>query len=533
MKQATDRITALYCRLSQEDELQGDSNSIQNQKSILERYATERGFRNLAYYVDDGYSGTNFNRPDFQRLLTDVEGGKVGVVVTKDLSRLGRNYLEAGRYIEMIFPQYDVRYIAVNDQVDTANGDNDMMPFRNLFNEWYARDTSKKIRSVVKAKFAKGERMSGSCPYGYELKEKLLVVNPETAPTIQLIYSLCMEGCGPTQIARILSEREILTPSAYHFCKTGKMRSKTCAEYPYSWDTETVNRILQHREYIGDTVLGKTKRKSYKDKRKVEVPLEEHHIFEGTHEPIIDRDTWENVQRIRNGKRRNCKNGQKDKFAGIVICADCGKPMYNIRAKTLTHIQEAFVCGNYRRKVQTCTAHFIRTVVLEELVMQDLSRVLRFAAMYEAEFKAHVIQRGLEEQKALAREQRKELEKAKARIAELDVLIQKLFESNALGKLTDERFAALSETYEREQRSLKERSSTLSAQIDAVSAKAGNAERFIAVAKKYLNLSELTPAILRELVEKIAVHEPVEEGRTRRQTIEIYYNFIGAVKAPR
>ena len=265
MRQQENKITALYCRLSQEDALQGDSNSIQNQKAILEKYALDHGFGNLVFYVDDGYSGVTFNRPDFQRMLSDVEAGKVSVVITKDLSRLGRNYLEAGRYIEMIFPEYGVRYIAINDQVDTNNAEsNDLMPFRNVFNEWYARDTSKKIRAVVQSKYARGERFCANAPYGYKYdkEQKKLIVNPGTAPIVKQIYAWCMNGYGPTKIARMLTEQEILKPTAYDYRTTGVLKHKSAIETPTLWDTQTVITILGYREYIGDTVLGKTRSKS-------------------------------------------------------------------------------------------------------------------------------------------------------------------------------------------------------------------------------------------------------------------------------
>ncbi len=532
--QTDGKVTALYCRLSQEDAQQGDSNSIQNQKVILERYAIDHNFTNIQFYVDDGYSGTTFNRPDFQRMLSDMEAGRIGVLITKDLSRLGRNYLEAGRYIEMVFPEYNVRYVAINDQVDSANKDsNDLMPFRNVFNEWFARDTSKKIRAVVQSKYAKGERTTGNPPYGYLMVEKKLVVNPDTAPIVKQIYDWCMAGFGPTQIARMLTEQGILIPVAYHYQRIGVLLHRSALDAPTVWITETVKRILGNREYIGDTVLGRTGRKSFKDKRKIDLPKEQHHIFENTHEAIIDRETWETVQRIRGGKRRNCKNGEKDKFAGLVICADCGKPLYNVRAKTLTHTQEAFVCGNYRRKVASCTAHFIRTVVLEEMVLASLRQVLSIANGHADTFRHYVLQRAKQEQKKALREQRRELDKAERRIAELDVLFQKLFEGNATGRITDERFSMLSAAYETEQQELKQRLAALSAEVRVAEEKTMNTERFLLIAAKYTNLQELTPTILRELVSKIVVFEPEKlNGKKRRQKIQIHFNFIGTLGAP-
>ena len=528
--------TALYCRLSQEDALQGDSNSIQNQKAILEKYALDHGFRDLIFYVDDGYSGVTFNRPDFQRMLSDIEAGKIATVITKDLSRLGRNYLEAGRYIEMIFPEYGVRYIAVNDQVDTANSEsNDLMPFRNVFNEWYARDTSKKIRAVVQSKYSKGERFNGNASYGYILDKESnkLVIDADTAPVVKQIYAWCMEGYGPTQIARMLTERKILIPVAAYYKRTGVIKHKSAVETPTGWVTESVKTILSNREYVGDTVLGRWKKKSYKDKRKVGIPKEEWYIYENTHEPIIDRETWEIVQKLREEtKRRNCSTGEKDKFAGLVICADCGKKMYNIRAKNLTHTQESFVCGNYRRKTKSCTSHFIRTVVLEELVLTSVKEVLAAANGNKEFFREYAIQCGEQEQQNALKEQKREMEKAKKRISELDTIIQKLFESNASGRISDERFDTLSRSYEQEQSELKEKFRLLMKEINLAEEKKLNTDQFLKIAEKYENLTELTPTILRELIEKILVYEPICEGKKRIQKIQIYYNFIGRIQLP-
>jgi len=536
IRQTEQKNTALYCRLSQEDALQGDSNSIQNQKEIMEKYALDHGFRNLVFYVDDGYSGVTFNRPDFQRMLSDIEAGKISTVITKDLSRLGRNYLEAGRYIEMIFPECGVRYIAVNDQVDTSSSEsNDLMPFRNVFNEWYARDTSKKIRAVVQSKYSKGERFNGSAPYGYILDKetKKLVIDPDTAPIVQKIYDWCMEGYGPTQIARMLTERKILIPVAAHYKRTGKMKHRSAIDAPTLWDTETVTRILYNREYTGDTVLGRWKNKSYKDKKRIAVPKEEWHIFENTHEPIIDREKWEIVQNLREEtKRRNCSTGEKDKFAGLVVCADCGKKMYNCRAKSLTSMQESYVCGSYRRKTKDCTAHFIRTVVLEELVLSSVKEVLKAANGDRDWFREYALECGLQEQQIALKEQKREMEKATKRISELDTIIQKLFESNAAGRISDERFDTLSKGYEQEQSELKEKLIMLTKEVTLAEEKKSNTERFLKIAEKYENLTELTPTILRELIEKILVYEPTYVGKKRIQKIQIYYNFIGRIQLP-
>ena len=468
-------------------------------------------------------------------MLSDVEAGRIGIIITKDLSRLGRNYLEAGRYIEMVFPEFGVRYIAISDQVDTDNKDaNELMPFRNVFNEWYARDTSKKIRAVVQSKYAKGERFNCVPPYGYLMEKKQLVPYPETAAIVKRIYAWCMEGFGPTQIARMLTEQNVLIPVAEYYRRTGVMKHKSAIDTPTMWTTETVKRILENQEYTGDTVLGRTGRRSFKDKRKIDLPESQWKIFENTHDAIIDRETWETVQKLRAAtKRRNCSTGEKDKFAGLVVCADCGKKMYNIRAKTLSLIQESFVCGNYRRKTKSCTAHFIRTVVLDELVLSSVRQVLACANKQEEYFRSYVLMRGEQEQKAALREQRRELEKSERRIAELDILFQKLFEGNATGRISDERFEMLSAGYESEQQALKAKRATLSDEVRIADEKTNGTGRFLRIAHKYTDLKELTPTILRELIEKIEVFEPIHvNGKKRIQKIRIFYNFIGSIDIP-
>ena len=409
---------------------------------------------------------------------------------------------------------------------------NDLMSFRNVFNEWYARDTSKKIRAVVQSKYARGERFCANAPYGYKYnkEQKKLIVNPDTAPMVKQIYAWCMNGYGPTQIARMLTEQEILKPTAYDYRTTGVLKHRSAIETPTLWDTQTVITILGYREYIGDTVLGKTRSKSYKEKKTIDLPPEEWKIIEGTHEPILDRNTWERVQRLRAGKRRNCSTGEKDKFAGLVVYADCGKPMYNIRAKTLTHIQESFVCGNYRRKPQSCTAHFIRTVVLEELVLASVREVLACANEQREFFREYVLKKGEQEQKEVIRQQQRELDKAQRRMSELNILFQKLFEGNAMGHISDERFRTLSQGYEEEQKTLKEKISVLSSEVQIANEKAANTERFLKVAEKYADLQELTPTILRELIDKVLIYEPIHlNGKKRQQKIQVCYNFIGSI----
>lgn len=526
------QITALYCRLSQEDSLQGDSNSIQNQKEILGKYAADHGFPNTVFYVDDGYSGTNFNRPGFNEMMEAVEAGRVKTVIIKDMSRLGRDYLKVGFYTEVVFPQKGIRFIAISNGIDSDNQqESDFTPFLNIMNEWYARDTSRKIRAVVQAKYRKGERTTGNAPYGYLLKEKQLVVNPDTAPVVRQMFDWCTEGYGPTQIARMLSEQRVLTPRAYEYRTTGKLVSQSAVKAPYGWDTATVKGILSYKEYLGHTVLGKTRCKSYKDKRDVEIPEEEQFVYENTHEPLVSRETWDLVQRIRAGKRRNCKTGEKDKFAGLLVCGDCGKVMYNHRSKSLKKVQESYVCGHYRHKTDACTAHFIRTVVLEEIVMDMLRQVISFVSEQESDFREYVLQRGEQERRTLMLVKRKELERSQRRIAELDTIFRKLYEDNVSGKISDDRFAVLSRGYEEEQRDLKTKAAGLSAEMEQDVADAQNLDRFMAVAKRYTDLRELTTQNLRELISQIQVFESDSFEGTAMQRIRIVYNFIGDISA--
>lgn len=429
----SDQITALYCRLSRDDELQGDSNSIANQKKILLKYAQDNEFANPRFYVDDGVSGTTFDRPDFKRMVGDMEKGMLATVITKDLSRLGRDYLKTGEYAEVIFPRYDVRYIAVNDNVDTDRSDNEFMPFKNLFNEWYARDTSKKIRAVFNAKAQRGGRLSTRAPYGY-IKDpqnpKRLIPDEETAPIVRRILDLCASGKGPSQIARILSEDKVMIPDACAYRRTGVRGNETTISHPYSWKASTIAKMLERVEYIGHTVNCRTRRRSYKDKRKIDVPKDQQLVFENTHEPLIDLDTWEIVQEVRQGKRRPTRMGEMDKFSGLVFCADYGSRHYHIRGTTMTAEQTNYVCGTYRKKGrEACSAHFIRTTVLNKLVLEDIRRVTAIASEHEQEFIQTVMQKTASQNQREIAAKKKELEKARRRILELDGLFKRMYEA--------------------------------------------------------------------------------------------------------
>ena len=364
-----DKITALYCRLSKDDLNVGDSDSIVHQRAILEKYAKDNCFPNIRVFVDDGYSGVSFDRPGFQEMYKLIEAGKVGIVITKDLSRLGRNYIEVGNYTEFVFPRYGVRYIAINDN-------NELAPFKNLFNEWYARDTSKKIRAVFKAKAERGQRLGTTIPYGYRRdpdsgKECHLLINEETAPVVRMIFSMCASGIGPSNIAKTLHEKKILKPTFYRFQKEGRYGTHTDTDNPYKWNERTIADILDNEIYIGNTINCQTRIASFKDKRTIKVPKEEQLRFENTHEAIIDKETWDIVHKVREGRIRKTRMGEINKYSGLIYCADCGRKHYLYRGRTVKRESYSFICGNYHKHVgiEKCTPHSIREVVLDEIVL--------------------------------------------------------------------------------------------------------------------------------------------------------------------
>ncbi len=530
-----DKIDALYCRLSRDDELQGDSNSIKNQKAILSKYAQEHGFTNPRFYVDDGYSGTNFNRPDFQRLMDDVNEDKVRTIIVKDMSRLGRDYLKVGFYTEITFPEANVRFIAINDQVDSESGtDNDFTPFRNIINEWYAKDTSKKIRAVFKAKGMSGKHLCTIPPYGYKKDDhdkQQWLVDKEAAKVVKEIFSLCMQGFGPTQIARILTERGRETPIIYKR-RVGLPITSQETEFPEIWATQSVNKILANPTYLGHTVNFRTKKKSYKSKKKIELPKEEWAIFENMHEAIIDQDTFDTVQRIRQAKRRPTSMGEMSIFSGLVYCADCGQKMYLCRCTTMKQ-KEYFNCSSYRKKKKaTCASHQITVEAVEHFVLTNLQRVLAFAKDYEQEFLEIVRNENEKELRKKLQSQTRELEEADKRILTLDRIIQNLYEDKVCGNLTDERFVKMSQSYEQEQRELKERTYFLRQELSKSKEQSDNVTRFMRSVRKYTEITELTPEIVREFVQKVVVYQAEKINGRRTQRIDLYFNGVGQILLP-
>ena len=530
---SSEELTALYCRLSRDDELQGDSNSIVNQKKILEKYAREHGYSNFKFYVDDGISGTTFNRPGFQQMIADIEAGLVKRVIIKDMSRFGRDYLQVGMYTEIMFPEHDIHFIAVNDGVDSTQGDNEFMPFRNIINEWYAKDTSKKIRAVMKVKGNAGEHLTVLPPYGYMKSsddKKQWVKDEEAAQVVYEIGLYIMDGLGPSQIARKLTERKILTPAAYYASK-GRTTNVTKKGSPYAWDSSTIADIMDRwREYLGHTVNFKTRKKSYKSKKTLHNPESEWKIFDNTHEAIWTEAIADAARLARQTRRRPTKMGEMGMFSGMMFCADCGSIMYQCRATNFRRDQEYYLCSGYRKSRDVCgQTHSIRTVILEELVLQNLREIVSFASQRKDDFVKMVMDADMR-QRNLAKRQ-KTLADAEKRIAELDTIFKRLYEDTISGKLSDERFQKLSTDYEKEQHQLQDVAAALRDEIEAEEQKSANVERFLSVVERYTEIPELTPCILHEFVEKIVVHAASDpKGKNRTQEIDIYYKGIGALE---
>ena len=516
---SSEELTALYCRLSRDDELQGDSNSIVNQKKILEKYAREHGYSNFKFYVDDGISGTTFNRPGFQQMIADIEAGLVKRVIIKDMSRFGRDYLQVGMYTEIMFPEHDIHFIAVNDGVDSTQGDNEFTPFRNIINEWYAKDTSKKIRAVMKVKGNAGEHLTVLPPYGYIKSsddKKQWVKDEEAAQVVYEIGLYIMDGLGPSQIARKLTERKILTPAAYYASK-GRTTNVTKKGSPYAWDSSTIADIMDRwREYLGHTVNFKTRKKSYKSKKTLLNPESEWKIFENTHEAIWTEAIADAARLARQTRRRPTKMGEMGMFSGMMFCADCGSIMYQCRATNFRRDQEYYLCSGYRKSRDVCgQTHSIRTVILEEVVLQNLREIVSFASQRKDDFVKMVMDADMRQRNRGLAKRQKTLADAEKRITELDTIFKRLYEDTISGKLSDERFQKLSADYEKEQHQLQEVAAVLRGEIEAEEQKSANVERFLSVVERYTEIPELTPCILHEFVEKIVVHAASDpKGRT-------------------
>jgi len=531
-----DKITALYCRLSRDDELQGDSNSIKNQKAILQKYADDNGFTNTEFFVDDGYSGTNFDRPDWQRLISLVEEGRIGTIIVKDMSRLGRDYLKVGYYTEVLFPGSDIRFIAINNNVDSANQqDSDFTPFLNIINEWYAKDTSKKIRAVFKSKGQSGKPLCTNPPYGYikDPEDKTRwIVDEEAAKVVREAFRLCMQGYGPSQIAKEFTRRRIMNPTA-HARKNGiNIPDNRGHDDDYVWRGSTIVHMLSRQEYLGHTVNFKTYRKSYKQKKQMKNDPSEWMIFKNTHEAIIEESVFEVVQRIRDGRRRLTPMGEMPLLSGMMFCADCGNKLYQVRGRGWEHEKEYFVCATYRKIKGGCSSHQIRNAVVEELLLDGIRRVTAFARECEEDFVEMVTKKTRSELDKSMRDSRRELEQAQARIAKLDEIIQRLYEDNIEGKISDERFTKMTANYEAEQQTLEKRVTELKSIMTEEKESALNVDHFLSLVRKYTDIKELTAEIIREFVEKIYVYKAERIDGRRVQRIKIVWNCIGEFEPP-
>lgn len=528
-KNYPDNITALYARLSQEDALDGESNSIANQRKILLKYATDNGFPNPTFFIDAGVSGVTFDRPGWNEMIRLAEAGKVQTVIVKDMSRMGRDYLKVGYYTESFFAERDIRYIAINDGVDSTKGDNDFTPFRNLFNDFYARDTSKKIRAVMRSKGNAGEHLCTNPPYGYRkdpADKKKWIVDEEAAEVVKRIFDLCIAGKGPMQIAKVLTADRVLTVKAYYAKRDGK----TMPDNLYRWDYKSISGILERPEYTGCTVNFKTYSKSHKLKKRLQNAPENQRIFPNTQPAIIGGKVFERVQELRANKRRPAKTGRQGLFSGLLYCADCGEKLYFCTTNSFTPKQEHYVCSNYKSNTGTCSAHFIREETLKLFVRQ---RIFDVTAMFIGDiqgFQKIVYQQRFTEAEKAVKRQKKELEQARKRITELDRIFKRIYEDDINGTISHERFLKLSAEYEAEQKELTEFVQKEQAAVDTYEQDKSDFDSFAAIIRKYVGIRELTPTIVNEFVKKIIVHAPDKSSGHRRQKIQIVWNFIGELE---
>lgn len=529
----SDRITALYARLSRDDDKDGVSDSIQNQKAILEKYAKDNKLPNPRFFFDDGFSGVTFARPAFMEIMELAEQGLVANLVVKDHSRLGRNRLVVGQLLEEDFIRLDVRYIAIMDNIDTAKGISDIVPMQDLFNEWHAKNTSDKVRKVMQSKGMSGKPLTTNPPFGYmkspENKDVWIIDEP-AAKVVKKIFDLCISGLGPTQIAKRLKSEDVMTPTEY-WNNIGRKCSKP-PERPFNWCADTVSSILDKQEYCGDTVNFRTTSKSFKLKKRFERPQAEWQVFENTHPAIIDRETFALVQELRQHRRRPTKSGIVSMFSGLLYCADCGEKLYYSVTNNYKREQAYFFCSSYRKNSDVCSAHYIREKVIESLVLESMQRVLWYVQSYEKLFAQKQLENFGEQRKAELAEKRRELSKANRRIREIDSIIQKLYEDNVAGKINDDRFATMSMSLETEQENLKASVPELESELENAQIATEGLQHFIDKAKKVTQLTELTPKIVHEFIQKIVVGKPEYKDGKRYQSVKIHYNGVGIIREP-
>lgn len=533
MKQLeNDKITALYCRLSRDDELAGESNSITNQKSILSKYAKENNFQNIKFFVDDGYSGTTFTRPAFMEIMELAENGKIGTIIVKDHSRLGRNRLIVGQLLEEDFVKLNIRYIAIMDNIDSSQGLNDFLPIQDWFNEMHAKNTSQKVRAVLKNKGESGISLANNVPYGYkkdEIDKTKWLVDESSAEIVKEIFNLFIQGHGTFEIARILRERKVLTPSEYN---TSINRNSNNQEYQYKWCGTTVAGILDRQEYIGDTVNFKSTTRSYKDKTRINLPKEDRRIFKNTHEPIIDEYTWNIAKQLRNNRKKRAKSGKKSIFSGLLFCNDCGKKMYFQSPVVDLRNKDHYRCSSYKHDTSACTSHYISDDALQSIVLENIQRVISYMKDYEDLFIQEQLAKSTQDELKQISKSKKELEKAKNRVIEIDNLFMHIYEDNVSGKITDDRFRNLSFNYDKEQQELKLKIDQLSKDIENTEKKDTDVTQFISNVKKYTEIDHLTAKILNELIERIVIHQQEKVNGKKVQEIDIYYRGVGIISFP-
>ena len=534
-KKSRDVTAFLYERLSRDDNLEGESYSIGNQKKLLAKVAKEKGYTNLVHFLDDGISGVTMDRPGFVEMICQLEQGKAAAVFVKDLSRLGRNYIEVGRLTEEFFPNHDIRLVAVSDNIDTAEGENELAPIRNLFNEWYARDISKKRRISNKIKGNAGEPM-GQPPYGY-IKDpndpKHWIVDDEVAQVVRRVYSMTLEGFGTEQIAAQLEKDDVLTPRAYCLTKGIKRPGKGKQQPPTKWNSSTITKILSLQEYCGDILNFKTYSKSYKNKKRIDNDRENWVVFQDVHEAIIERAVYEQVQQKRGKiRKRRTNNGEHNMFSGLLVCADCGSNLHFHFNQGNPEIKY-FNCSNYKGNRGTCTStHYVRVDFLEEVVLGEIRRLTKFASLYEDEFVKAVIGHSQQAEQTDRKLKEKELKTLLARDEELDGLFERIYEDNVSGKLSDDRFAKMSRRYEDEQKELSEKIKKLRSEIEKQSSRSMTTDMFIGLVRKYTRARKLTPRMLNELVEKIEVFNAEKIDGVWEQRLRIHYNCVGTIEIP-
>ena len=534
-KKSRDVTAFLYERLSRDDNLEGESYSIGNQKKLLAKVAKEKGYTNLVHFLDDGISGVTMDRPGFVEMICQLEQGKAAAVFVKDLSRLGRNYIEVGRLTEEFFPNHDIRLVAVSDNIDTAEGENELAPIRNLFNEWYARDISKKRRISNKIKGNAGEPM-GQPPYGY-IKDpndpKHWIVDDEAAQVVRRVYSMTLEGFGTEQIAAQLEKDDVLTPRAYWLTKGIKRPGKGKQQPPTKWNSSTITKILSLQEYCGDILNFKTYSKSYKNKKRIDNDRENWVVFQDVHEAIIERAVYEQVQQKRGKiRKRRTNNGEHNMFSGLLVCADCGSNLHFHFNQGNPEIKY-FNCSNYKGNRGTCTStHYVRVDFLEEVVLGEIRRLTKFASLYEDEFVKAVIGHSQQAEQTDRKLKEKELKTLLARDEELDGLFERIYEDNVSGKLSDDRFAKMSRRYEDEQKELSEKIKKLRSEIEKQSSRSMTTDMFIGLVHKYTRARKLTPRMLNELIEKIEVFNAEKIDGVWEQRLRIHYNCVGTIEIP-